>query len=91
MLTVLCGSLSLRCLPQRLKRTGWVNNKVHLPESVADHMYRMGMCCMLIDDSNTTVNRSKCVLLFVLVACSTELPTVVAYTCLAGPACVYHQ
>ena len=23
-----------------LKRTGWVDNKVNLPESVADHMYR---------------------------------------------------
>jgi hypothetical protein len=44
---------------QTLKRTGWVNNKVALPESVADHMYRMGMCCMLLDDANETVNRSK--------------------------------
>ncbi|GAB9471796.1 Hydrolase-hd superfamily protein [Globisporangium polare] len=51
----ICGRL------KRLKRTGWVNNKVELPESVADHMYRMGMCCMLIDDSNTAVNRSKCI------------------------------
>jgi len=25
-----------------LKRTGWVDNKVNLPESVADHMYRYG-------------------------------------------------
>lgn len=46
---------------QRLKRTGWVNNKVALPESVADHMYRMGMCCMLLDDSGAAVDRSKCV------------------------------
>jgi 5'-deoxynucleotidase YfbR-like HD superfamily hydrolase len=44
---------------QRLKRTGWVNNKVALPESVADHMYRMGMCCMLIDEANAVVDRSK--------------------------------
>ena len=30
------------------KRTGWVNDEVPLPESVADHMYRMSvmaMCC----------------------------------------------
>lgn len=33
-----------------LKRTGWVNNKVALPESVADHMYRMAMCSFLITD-----------------------------------------
>lgn len=44
---------------QRLKRTGWVNNHVALPESVADHMYRMGMCCMLLDESNAAVDRSK--------------------------------
>ncbi|OWZ00856.1 Hydrolase-HD superfamily protein [Phytophthora megakarya] len=31
----LCGRL------KTLKRTGWVNNKVALPESVADNMYRM--------------------------------------------------
>jgi hypothetical protein len=46
-------------VPQQLKRTGWVNHNVHLPESVADHMYRMGMCCMLIDEVNPSVNRSK--------------------------------
>ncbi|KAG7394939.1 HD domain-containing protein 2 [Phytophthora boehmeriae] len=51
----LCGRL------KTLKRTGWVNNKVALPESVADHMYRMSMCCMLLDDANTAVNRSKCI------------------------------
>ncbi|RQM14506.1 hypothetical protein KXD40_006524 [Peronospora effusa] len=44
----LCGRL------KTLKRTGWVNNNVTLPESVADHMYRMGMCCMLLDDTNET-------------------------------------
>ncbi|DAZ93267.1 TPA: hypothetical protein N0F65_010891 [Lagenidium giganteum] len=44
---------------KRLKRTGWVNNKVALPESVADHMYRMGMCAMLIDEENPSVNRSN--------------------------------
>lgn len=48
-----------RDVGQRLKRTGWVNNKVQLPESVADHMYRMGMCCMLVDEVNPAVNRSR--------------------------------
>lgn len=33
-----------------LKRTGWVNSGVALPESVADHMYRMAMCSFLITD-----------------------------------------
>lgn len=49
----LCGRL------KTLKRSGWVNNKVAMPESVADHMYRMSMCCMLLEDA--TVNRSKCI------------------------------
>lgn len=44
-----------------LKRTGWVNNEVKLPESVADHMYRMAMCAMLIDEHSTSVNKNKCI------------------------------
>ncbi len=40
-----------------LKRTGWVNNGVALPESVADHMYRMAMCSFLITDP--AVDRSR--------------------------------
>jgi putative hydrolases of HD superfamily len=32
------------------KRTGWVNHQVQLPESIADHMYRMSMLAMLITD-----------------------------------------
>ncbi|KAL7681885.1 putative HD/PDEase domain, metal-dependent nucleoside 5'-monophosphatase [Plasmopara halstedii] len=51
----LCGSL------KTLKRTGWVNNKVAMPESVADHMYRMSMCCMLLEDANEALNSSKCI------------------------------
>ena len=31
-------------------RTGWVNNEVKSPESIADHMYRMSMLAMLITD-----------------------------------------
>ncbi|SCV68583.1 BQ2448_704 [Microbotryum intermedium] len=30
------------------KRTGWVNNDVQLPESIADHMYRMSMMAMIL-------------------------------------------
>ena len=33
-----------------LKRTGWVNNDIPLPESVADHMYRMSMICFMVTD-----------------------------------------
>lgn len=38
-----------------LKRTGWVNHQIPLPESVADHMYRMSMMCFMITDTN--INR----------------------------------
>lgn len=31
-----------------VKRTGWVNTHVHLPESVSDHMYRMSMMCFVL-------------------------------------------
>lgn len=37
---------------KELKRTGWVNHKVNLPESVADHMYRMAIMSFCIDDPN---------------------------------------
>ena len=33
-----------------LKRTGWVDHNVSMPESVADHMYRMTMLCFMITD-----------------------------------------
>ena len=40
-----------------LKRTGWVQNEIPLPESVADHMYRMSMLSFLITDAQ--VNRDE--------------------------------
>ncbi|KAF0716431.1 Aste57867_2855 [Aphanomyces stellatus] len=50
----ICGNL------KRLKRTGWVNHKVNQPESVADHMYRMAMCTMLLD-GDSTLDRTRCI------------------------------
>jgi len=41
---LICGRL------KATKRTGWVNNKVVLPESVSDHMYRMAIISFLITD-----------------------------------------
>jgi putative hydrolases of HD superfamily len=46
-----CGDL------KKLKRTGWVNNQVAEPESVADHMYRMTMLSFLVKDSKIDRNR----------------------------------
>jgi len=40
-----------------LKRTGWVNHEIPLPESVADHMYRMSMLSFMITDKQ--VNRDE--------------------------------
>lgn len=46
-----CGKL------KTLKRTGWVNNNVTLPESVADHMYRMSMMCFALKDPGLNKDR----------------------------------
>ena len=46
-----CGKL------KTLKRTGWVDNDVRLPESVADHMYRMTMMCFALKD--TSLNKDR--------------------------------
>ena len=46
-------------LLKTLKRTGWINHGVNLPESDADHMYRMAILAMLITDSR--VNKDKLV------------------------------
>jgi putative hydrolases of HD superfamily len=39
------------------KRTGWVRSGIQLPESIADHMYRMSMMSWMIADPS--VNREK--------------------------------
>ncbi|SCU77897.1 LADA_0A02762g1_1 [Lachancea dasiensis] len=41
------------------KRTGWLDHNIEPCESIADHMYRMGITAMLIKDAR--VNRDKCV------------------------------
>ena len=38
-------------------RTGWVENKVNNVESVADHMYRMSVLCMMCPDASLDRNR----------------------------------
>ena len=32
--------------------TGWVHNNIQLPESVADHMYRMSMMSFMVSDND---------------------------------------
>ncbi|EPS64938.1 hypothetical protein M569_09841, partial [Genlisea aurea] len=50
----LCHSL------KTTKRSGWVRRKVQEPESVADHMYRMGLMALIASDI-PGVNREKCI------------------------------
>uniref|UniRef100_A0A7N0T5W7 5'-deoxynucleotidase n=1 Tax=Kalanchoe fedtschenkoi TaxID=63787 RepID=A0A7N0T5W7_KALFE len=42
------------------KRTGWINNGIKGPESIADHMYRMGLMSLIVGDV-PGVNRDRCV------------------------------
>ncbi|RUS34079.1 HD domain-containing protein 2, partial [Jimgerdemannia flammicorona] len=44
---------------KRTKRTGWVDNGIKGPESIADHMHRMAVMAMLFD--NKSLDTSKCV------------------------------
>ncbi|KAJ1659972.1 hypothetical protein IWQ61_001036 [Dispira simplex] len=44
---------------KKTKRTGWVHNDVQRPESIADHMYRMSIMAMLIDDPQ--LKRDHCI------------------------------
>ncbi|KAK3542355.1 hypothetical protein QTP86_025934 [Hemibagrus guttatus] len=43
---------------KRVPRTGWVYRKVKQPESVSDHMYRMAMMALTLQDPS--VNRERC-------------------------------
>jgi putative hydrolase of HD superfamily len=51
-------------LTQSLKttpRTGWVNNGVAHPESIADHMYRMSLMAMVAAKEMPHLDPNKCV------------------------------
>ncbi|CEQ38957.1 SPOSA6832_00456 [Sporobolomyces salmonicolor] len=47
------------------KRTGWVNQGMDKPESIADHMYRMAMMCLAFPELGT-LDISKCVMLSIV-------------------------
>ncbi|KAJ2779638.1 hypothetical protein H4R18_003900 [Coemansia javaensis] len=44
---------------KRTKRTGWVNSGIAGAESVADHMHRMGVMALLVEDD--ALDRMRCV------------------------------
>ncbi|KAI3775337.1 hypothetical protein L1987_49909 [Smallanthus sonchifolius] len=50
----LCHSL------KSTKRAGWVKRDIAGPESIADHMYRMGLMALIASDA-PGVNRDKCI------------------------------
>lgn len=43
---------------KRVPRTGWVYRNIKQPESVSDHMYRMSMMALTIQD--VSVNKERC-------------------------------
>ena len=44
-----------------MKRTGWIDNNVKEPESVADHMYRMAMMTFLLNRPNNGIDTTRLV------------------------------
>lgn len=46
---------------KKCERTGWVQRSIPKPESVADHMYRMSIICLL--NANAELNSQKCALI----------------------------
>ncbi|XP_030628648.1 5'-deoxynucleotidase HDDC2 [Chanos chanos] len=49
---------------KRVPRTGWVYRNVKHPESVSDHMYRMSVMALTIQDSS--INKERCMKLAVV-------------------------
>lgn len=47
---------------QTTKRKGWINHGIEGPESIADHMYRMSLMALIVDDL-PGVNRERFVAL----------------------------
>jgi putative hydrolase of HD superfamily len=43
------------------KRTGWIMRKVHQPESIADHMYRMSLMSMIASFSDGALDTNRCI------------------------------
>ncbi|CAG8632852.1 7350_t:CDS:2 [Paraglomus occultum] len=44
---------------KKTKRTGWIDSKISLPESIADHMHRMAVIALLLNDPS--VDKDRCV------------------------------
>ncbi|KAI1297781.1 hypothetical protein EDD11_006929 [Mortierella claussenii] len=46
---------------KRTKRTGWINSGIKPAESIADHMYRMSIMALLIDEKTAGVDKNRCI------------------------------
>ncbi|KAF9398068.1 HD domain-containing protein 2 [Mortierella sp. AD011] len=46
---------------KRTKRTGWLNHQIKPAESIADHMYRMSIMALLIDEKTAGVDKNRCI------------------------------
>ncbi|KAI7823578.1 HD domain-containing protein [Gamsiella multidivaricata] len=46
---------------KRTKRTGWINHGIKPAESIADHMYRMSIMALLIDEKTAGVDKNRCI------------------------------
>ncbi|CAG8528880.1 10389_t:CDS:2 [Paraglomus brasilianum] len=44
---------------KRTKRTGWINRNVNFPESISDHMHRMAIIALLLNDPS--IDKDRCV------------------------------
>ncbi|RIA88744.1 HD domain-containing protein [Glomus cerebriforme] len=44
---------------KKTKRTGWINHNIKNPESISDHMYRMSILALLLNDDN--LDKNKCI------------------------------
>lgn len=60
---------------QHVKRTGWVICDIEDCESIAGHMYRMGLMTFLLTEENnpTKLDRFRCLQIGKLIFCSVDL------------------
>ncbi|KAF9192179.1 HD domain-containing protein 2 [Haplosporangium sp. Z 767] len=59
--TTQAGSDRKAKVQSRTKRTGWINHDVKPAESIADHMYRMSVMTLLIDEKTAGVDKDRCI------------------------------
>ena len=46
---------------KKTERSGWVRKNIHKPESIADHMYRMGILSWIFTDQFNNYDKTKAI------------------------------